>query len=111
MIDDCYKVPKLADFASLNAISYYMEIVHQLIGKTKCGVIAGIPNDTCSPLQRCLRSRYPDIYTQPGRGPNFLAIVRENYVFIMSIVISKIVIPMFFLPSVADDDGIDIDLL
>ena len=29
----------------------------------------------------------------------------------MSIVISKIVIPMFFLPSVADDDGIDIDLL
>ena len=29
----------------------------------------------------------------------------------MSIVISKIPIPMFFLPSVADDDGIDIDLL
>ena len=92
----------LADFASPNAITYCMEIVLQLTGKMKYGDIAGTPNASCSPLQRCLRSRYLDIYSQPGRGPNFLAIVRENYVFIMSIVISNCN-PIFFLPSVADD--------
>ena len=81
---------------------YHILYGDQLTGKMKCGVIAGIPNDLCSPLQRCLRSRYPNIYTQPGRGPNFLAIVRNNYVFIMSIVISNCN-PIFFLPSVADD--------
>ena len=59
-----------------------MEIVHQLTGKMKCGVIAGIPNDLCSPLQRCLRSRYLH-----SAGP--LTEPPSKYVFIMSIVISN----------------------